>query len=400
MRGVSIHYRKISRFERIGKYMTDHIPDDISPEGRDLREYTDELRHTHSIVKNTLDEWVLLKHADVVAAAVDHVRFSNAVSRYLQIPNGLDGDEHSHYRKIIDKYLTKEALLPYVSSFQHVAAQLISELKKGEVLDAVSDIGAIFAVRAQCVWLGWPREMESHLLQWMADNHAATRSKNHKQMAEVAYQFDELIRAIIQPIRMNKTMENNSVTTQLCNDNSLGRRLTEEELISILRNWTGGDLGSIALCVGVIVHQIALKPYLIEQLKMASDSEVEAFIDEALRIDDPFVSNRRVTVCPVHIAGITIPSGATVKLNWTSANRDESVFEKNKFSPEKNRKNNLVYGIGKHVCPGRLLATWELRIMLQALLSSVQTIKLATNQKVEREVAPLGGYHRVPIVLS
>jgi hypothetical protein len=199
---------------------------------------------------------------------------------------------------------------------------------------------------------------------------------------------------------MNKTMENNSVTTQLCNDNSLGRRLTEEELISILRNWTGGDLGSIALCVGVIVHQIALKPYLIEQLKMASDSEVEAFIDEALRIDDPFVSNRRVTVCPVHIAGITIPSGATVKLNWTSANRDESVFEKNKFSPEKNRKNNLVYGIGKHVCPGRLLATWELRIMLQALLSSVQTIKLATNQKVEREVAPLGGYHRVPIVLS
>lgn len=379
--------------------MTDHIPDDISPEGRDLREYTDELRQNHAVVKNTFDEWVLLKHADVVAAAMDHERFSNAVSRYLQIPNGLDGDEHTHYRKVIDRYLSKEALKPYISTFQKVATQLMTELPKGEVLDAVSDIGAVFAVRAQCEWLGWPRELESRLLQWMADNHAATRSRNRKKMEDVAKQFDEIIRSVIRPRLVNKAQENGDVTTQLCNDVSLGRPLTEAELISILRNWTGGDLGSIALCVGVIVHQIAQQPTLVEQLKTAKDSEVEAFIDEVLRIDDPFVSNRRVTTCPVRVGGRNIPSGAKVKLNWTSANRDESVFGKNKFIPERNKENNLVYGIGKHACPGRLLATWELRIMLQALLSSVQTIKLAPNQKVEREIAPLGGFHRVPIVI-
>ena len=379
--------------------MTDHIPDDISPEGRDLREYTDELRQNHAVVKNTFDEWVLLKHADVEAAAMDHERFSNAVSRYLQIPNGLDGDEHTHYRKVIDRYLSKEALKPYISSFQKVATQLMTELPKGEVLDAVSDIGAVFAVRAQCEWLGWPRELESRLLQWMADNHTATRSRNRKKMEDVAKQFDEIIRSVIRPRLVNKAQENGDVTTQLCNDVSLGRPLTEAELISILRNWTGGDLGSIALCVGVIVHQIAQQPTLVEQLKTAKDSEVEAFIDEVLRIDDLSVSNRRVTTCPVRVGGRNIPSGAKVKLNWTSANRDESVFGKNKFIPERNKENNLVYGIGKHACPGRLLATWELRIMLQALLSSVQTIKLAPNQKVEREIAPLGGFHRVPIVI-
>ncbi len=380
--------------------MTDHISDDISPEGRDLREYTDELRQNHAVVKNTFDEWVLLKHADVVAAAMDYERFSNAVSSYLQIPNGLDGDEHTHYRKVIDRYLSKEALKPYISTFQKVATQLMTELPKDEVLDAVSDIGAVFAVRAQCEWLGWPRELESRLLQWMADNHAATRSRNRKKMEDVAKQFDEIIRSVIRPRRVNKAQENGDVTTQLCNDVSLGRPLTEAELISIMRNWTGGDLGSIALCVGVIVHQIAQLPTLVEQLKTAKDSEVEAFIDEVLRIDDPFVSNRRVTTCPVRIGGRNIPSGAKVKLNWTSANRDESVFGKNKFSPERNKENNLVYGIGKHACPGRLLATWELRIMLQALLSSVQTIKLAPNQKIEREIAPLGGFYRVPIVFS
>ena len=380
--------------------MTDHIPDNISPEGRDLREYTDKLRQNHAVVKNIFDEWVLLKHADVVTAAMDNERFSNAVSHYLQIPNGLDGDEHTQYRKVIDRYLSKEALKPYISTFQKVAAQLMTELPKGVVLDAVSDIGAVFAVRAQCEWLGWPSKLEFRLLNWMADNHAATRSKNRKTMEMVAKQFDEIILSIIRPRRAKEAQENDDVTTQLCHDATIGRPLTEKELISILRNWTGGDLGTIALCVGVIVHQIAQKPTLVEQLRTAKDTEVEAFIDEVLRIDDPFVSNRRVTTCPVRIGGQDIPRGAKVKLNWTSANRDELIFDKNEFNPDKNKVNNLIYGTGKHACPGRLLATWEIRIMLQTLLSSVQTIKLAPNQKVEREIAPLGGFQRVPIVFS
>ena len=32
--------------------MTDHMPDDISPAGRDLRAYTDELRPKHALVRN------------------------------------------------------------------------------------------------------------------------------------------------------------------------------------------------------------------------------------------------------------------------------------------------------------------------------------------------------------
>lgn len=380
--------------------MSDHIPDDISPEGRDLREYTDELRLNHAVVKNIFDEWVLLKHAEVIATAKDHERFSNSVSHYLQIPNGLDGDEHTKYREVIDRYLSKEALKPYIPTFKKVAVQLMRELPKGVMLDAVSDIGAVFAVRAQCEWLGWPSKLEPPLLKWMADNHAATRSKNRKTMEKVAKQFDEIILSIIRPRRAKEVQENNDVTTQLCQDVTIGRLLTETELISILRNWTGGDLGTIALCVGVIVHHIAQQPTLIEQLRAAKDIEVEAFIDEVLRIDDPFVSNRRVTTCPVRIGGQDIPSGAKVKLNWTSANRDELIFDNNEFNPDRNKANNLIYGIGKHACPGRLLATWELRIMLQTLLSSVQTIKLVPNQQVEREIAPLGGFQRVPIVFS
>lgn len=380
--------------------MTDHMPDDLSAAGRDLRAYTDELRPKHPVVRNIKGEWVLLRHADVLAAATDNECFSSQVSRYLQVPNGLDGEEHTRYRKIIEQYLSREAVEPFIPVFKRVASQLAAELPKGKVLDAVSDIGAVFAVRAQCAWLGWPKKLEPRLLTWMGENHGATRSGDHAWMANVAEQFDEIIRSVVQPRRAAGEKAPDDLTTQLCRETVNGKLLTEPELVSILRNWTGGDLGSIALCVGVLITHIAQHPELADQLRTAPDAEAEAIIDEILRIDNPFVSNRRVTTCPVHIGGRDIPAGAKVKLNWTSANRDEAIFGNNQFDPEGNAAANIVYGAGKHICPGRLLATWELRIALQTLLASVQSIELVPGQPPEREVAPVGGYHRVPVVLT
>lgn len=379
--------------------MTDHMPDDVSAVGRDHRAYTDELRTQHDVVRNVSGDWVLLRHADVTAAALDDVTFSSGVSRYLQVPNGMDGDEHTRFRAVIDRHLSEDALSPFLPLFEEVATTLVESLPHGAVLDAVADIGAVFAVRAQCGWLGWPASLEPRLLEWMSDNHAATRSADRAWMADVADQFDEIIRSVVLPRRSSDAEAPDDVTTRLCRDEVDGRRLTEAELVSILRNWTGGDLGSIALCVGVIVAHLAEEPPLLEWLRAATDDEMDAIIDEMLRMDDPFVSNRRITTCPVTVAGQEIPSGAKVKLHWTSANRDEDVFDAGSFDPEGHAAENLVYGVGKHVCPGRLLSTWELRVAVKALVSSVNSIEMVSHDALEREVAPVGGYQRVPVVL-
>lgn len=375
----------------------------------DLRALTDKLRREHDVIKNDAGEWVLLDHADVVAAALDDERFSSQVSRFLQVPNGMDGAEHERFRALIEQYLNHEALIPYVPVFKKVAAELMSELPKGQVLNAVDDIGAVFAVRAQCAWLGWSTELEPKLLQWMRDNHSATRAKVNAKMAQVAQDFDDIIRSVINPYRhtdaavaniVNNSLDMASVTAQLCRERIDGRALSEAELVSILRNWTGDDLGSIALCVGVIVAYIAQHPEQVSIWKQASDNELEAIIDEILRIDDPFVSNRRITTCPVSIGAHQLPKGARVQLNWTSANRDEAVFGDNSFAPEAHASANVVYGIGKHICPGRLLATWQLRIATQALLAHFKDIHLAPHFPLEREQPPLGGYSNVPVILD
>lgn len=119
---------------------------------------------------------------------------------------------------------------------------------------------------------------------------------------------------------------------------------------------------------------------------------MDLIIDEVLRMDDPFVSNRRLTTAPVELGGVRLPKGARVKLHWTSANRDEVTFgESEDFAPAGHATDNLVYGIGKHACPGRLLATIELRIAVRTLLAGTADITLDPRHPAKREVAPVGG---------
>ena len=103
---------------------------------------------------------------------------------------------------------------------------------------------------------------------------------------------------------------------------------------------------------------------------------------------------------PRSIGAHQLPKDARVQLNWTSANRDEAVFGDNSFASEEHAATNVVYGIGKHDCLERLLATWQFRVATQASLAGVKGIHLAADFPLEPEQPPLGGYSNVPVFLS
>jgi cytochrome P450 len=383
--------------------MADRLAEDVSFAGEDPRACTDRLRPDHPVVRGDHGDYVLLRHADVRAAALDDVTFSSAVSAHLQIPNGLDGDAHRDVRAALDPFLSEQALAPLVPELGEVARALVEALPAGVApVDAVTEIGTVFAVRAQSAWLGWPATLEEPLVAWVSANHEASRRGERTELAGVAARFDALITPLLAARRDEfAAVVGDDVTARLMRTQVRGRPFSDEEIVSVLRNWTGGDLGSIALCVGVLVRGLVTDDALQRRLRAGvSDEEWDAVIDELLRRDDPFVSNRRVATCPVTVGGVDIPEGARVTLHWTSANRDEEAFDDpDGFHPASYGPANLVYGVGRHACPGRALATIELRVALRALVAGTTWIAAADEPPV-REVYPVGGWARVPVVLA
>lgn len=232
------------------------------------------------MVRNDRGEWVLLRHDLVRRAALDDTSFSSAVSRFPQVPNGLDGPEHTAFRAALDPFLSPAALAPYQADFERIAIELVTTLPRGASVEAVREVGAAFAVRAQSAWLGWAPELEGRLLDWIEDNHAATRSGEVARTAQVAEEFDDIIRSVLTERR--DADPPTDVTGELLWVEVRGRRLTHAEIMSVLRNWTGGDLGSIALCAGVLVHHLASRPALQSRLRRGvPDAEMDLIVDEA-----------------------------------------------------------------------------------------------------------------------
>ncbi len=282
----------------------------------------------------------------------------------------------------------------------HRVADLVAGLEVPGPIDAVA-VGALSAVRAQSAWLGWPPDLEDELLRWVRDNQAATRSRDRARTAEVAQRFTAIIRSLTDARRAAGDAAPRDVTTQLVHDRVDGRELTDGEIVSFLHNWTGGDLGSMALCTGVVLTYLADHQDLQARLRAGvPDRDLDRVLDEILRIDDPFVSNRRIATEPVTLGGRRIAAGDHVHLSWTAANRDPRMFgDPDAFEPVRNAPYNLVWGIGKHVCPGRPLATLELRVLTRAVLDATTAVEPDPHRARERALPPVGGFAVAPLRL-
>ncbi len=339
---------------------------------------------------------VVTKHADVVAAATNPALFSNAVSRFRQIPNGLDGQEHARYRELLDQFFSADQIQALEPALRELATRIIAEFPAGQ-FDAVADLGIKFAIGGSVAWLGWPSDLEPELTAWVSDHREAIIAGDLAASALVAERFDSMMAGLI---RQRQGRPASDVTGEL-----IGARtgevgpLTEADVISVLRNWTGGDLSSVARCVGVVVAWLAEHSEHQRFLTRATDAVLDAAIDEILRLNDPFVSNRRTATADTQLAGCPINAGDQIVLSWREANLDPAAFtDPNTFDPARNRDKNLVYGTGVHVCPGRGLATLQLRVIVQTLLTAGR-VEFDTTKPIQAESEPFAGYWSVPVRL-
>lgn len=379
------------------QYREDWDPRDASVQKNQTRAY-DAMRNTCPVAWSEYQQWTLFRHADVMTVLEDHHTFSNVVSAHLSVPNGMDPPDHTPYRKVIEPYFAPERMIQFEPQCRHLARTLISTLNTGEPIDVVSTLSRPFALQVQCDFMGWPECLHHPLAEWVSKNHKATLAGNRSAMGNVAAEFDGYIRDLLNVRRRAGTQAPDDVTTQLMREKVNGTSMTDDELVSLLRNWTVGELATISASISILAHYLAHHPALLKDLKAAPDQLPNA-IDEILRMDAPLISNRRLATRETEIGGKTIPAGAKITLLWASANRDEATFgDPDRFCPQENAPKNLLYGAGIHVCPGAPLARMELNVFMEELLKQVNMIDMVEGQPPERAAFPTGGFNHLPLV--
>ncbi len=352
----------------------------------------DAMRRRCPVAHSEAMQHSVFRHADVMRILLDPATFSNQAPGRASVPHGMDPPEHTAYRRVIDPYFSPARMAAFQPECERICAELAAGLPRDGEIEIMFGLAHPFALSMQCAFLGWPAELHQPLLDWIHKKNRAIQSGDGDAIAAVGTEFDGTIRGLLEARRAAGSGAPDDATTRLMRETIDGRPLAEEAIVSILRNWTVGELGTIASSVGIIACYLAGHPQIQDRLR-ANPGLVRAANDEILRMHAPLIANRRTLTRPANVGGRELPAGERVTLMWASANRDEAVFgDPDEFRLDRDPSLNLLYGAGIHACPGAPLSRLELEAIVRALLAATRAIEPVPDAPPVPAAYPAGGY--------
>ncbi len=128
-------------------------------------------------------------------------------------------------------------------------------------------------------------------------------------------------------------------------------------------------------------------------------SLIAGAVEEILRWANPLHYFRRTATVDTELAGVHLAAGDKVAMYYTSANRDDAVFDgPQRFDITRSPNPHLSFGIAEHYCLGVHLARLEGRVFFEELLAAFPDIELA-GDPVRLRSNLNNSYKRLPVRL-
>jgi cytochrome P450 len=172
--------------------------------------------------------------------------------------------------------------------------------------------------------------------------------------------------------------------------------ITREEAPLLVRSFLSAGLDTTISAIGMALYSLARHPKQWAILA-ADPSLARVAFDETLRFDSAAPYVFRTTPHETEITGVRIGQHEKVLLLLTSANRDESRWERpDEFDITRRVAGHIGFGTGIHGCVGQMVARLEGEAVLSALTNSVASIEI-TGEAVYRDSSGLRALSSLPV---
>ncbi|MCO5175534.1 MAG: cytochrome P450 [Thermomicrobiales bacterium] len=354
------------------------------------------MRSQCPVARSDFLEWSIFRHSDIVDILDDPATFSSA-SNHRAVPNGMDPPEHTLFRTAIEPFFMAGQMANFEPTFRSIAAEITAALIDQPEIEFVNAFAMPFPLRCAVAFLGWRADRWEHLHGWTHGNQQASLSRDREASAALAQEFTSIVEEeLADRRRIGRTASD--LTSTLMSTTVNGQVISDDDIVSILRNWIAGH-GTVAAGLGLLVWHLATDTQLQQKLR-EEPVMLPQTIDEILRVDGPLVANRRTTTQDVTIAGCHIPAGERLTLMWIAADRDPDAFAKaDAINLARDNDSSLVFGRGIHDCVGAPLARLEMRVGLEELLRETAEFSIAQPTEVKRMVYPGNGIANMTLAL-
>lgn len=312
-------------------------------------------------------------------------------------PFTLEGEEHTKLKKNISKALRHN----FEGICESLSENVVRSVGDKTEIDIVSDI--IFPYPSSIISLSlgipnndWPLmdEISGQLIKYFE----GTESKLFKEASDAAIRLYVYFRDLFAILRETQD-ENNPIGKMLKSQDETG--LDDFDLMVIIGSLYGGGVDTTRCQLGLVFDYFLSNPGSYEDISnrylanLADGSDASTFlrtvVGEIFRHNPTIGGSVRYASEDIEYRNVKFPKGTFLFLGYASANIDKPIQKHHK---------DLVFGAGKHRCPGESLAMQEVVILLQQFIHAFSHIEKNGEPTYRESAATVFGPTSLPVRLT
>jgi cytochrome P450 len=336
--------------------------------------------------------WAVVRHEDVVTVSRDPQSFSSASGATLEpIPRelveaaasilGMDPPRHSVFRRLISSTFTPGRVGRIEGQIAAQARRIVDELlERGpcNFVEAVSQRLPMWTIAEMIGVAPDDRQRVTAAADAMvAWNDPEFHGGGHALDTFVRSML-ELRTAAMELAAFRRRRPADDLMSALVQATVDGHSLSDDEIgaFFVLLSVAGNDTTRHTISHATLA--LSANPDRRAFLAADFDGRIRVAVEEFVRWATPVISFRRTALRSTVLDGQPIAEGDWVVMFYSSANRDEAVFDDpGRFDPSRTPNPHVGFGGGgPHFCLGAFLARTQLRALFHQLFERVPNLEV------------------------
>jgi cholest-4-en-3-one 26-monooxygenase len=330
--------------------------------------------------------WAVLKHADVVHVAREPVLFSaseggvvleNLAPEQLEMMRhmllAMDPPRHVDYRRPLAPSFKARVIANMEGTVREICRAIMAEAREKRDVEFVHDVTSSLPSRVIGQLMGLPAD-DLPMIHRLAEKNTSGQDSDYAD-ADDTGSIEMAMYAIEFAARRRTEPARADLTTLILGTEFGGQLMSDIDFGSFFVQLVtaGNDTTKTMLSSGLL--ELLQHPEQLQQLR-ADPSLVPSAVEEILRHANPLHYFRRTATADTVLRDVEIKAGDKVAMYYTSANRDDEVFDDpDRFDIHRAPNPHLSFGIAEHFCLGVHLARLEGKVFFEELLSTFATIE-------------------------
>jgi cytochrome P450 family 142 subfamily A polypeptide 1 len=358
--------------------------------------------------------WGISRYADVVTVEKQTARYSSAQGSRPRIVGDVsminnDDPLHQNKRRLVARRFTPRSVKEHEDHVRGIVTGLIDAVVDRGECDVVQAFAAPLPARVIGEMLGFPTELAAKCLEWSEVtmfeggqyNTDGTVRTTAERTITAVLEFAAATMEVVERRRAEPADDLISawVHSEVEFPDGTVRPMNDDEIVHEALLVLDGGAETTRTVIGAVALELAHRPD--QRAVLRDDPAVigETGVEEFIRWVTPILNMRRTATETHEFHGETIAAGDELVLMYSSANRDERVFDDPEtFDVTRRHNQHVAFGFGTHFCLGASLARLELRVMFEELVRRIPDWRLAPG--AEPRILPSAftrGYESVPI---